>query len=88
MLSSRIVKRSGCGTLPGRYREKLDVRLTATTVQIFHKGEKVAAHARSYVRGTHTTKTYRDNQRLKRLLKKTRLRQPAWRISTTGTPGD
>jgi transposase len=36
-------------------REKLDVRLTATTVEAFHKGERVAAHARSYVRGKHTT---------------------------------
>jgi transposase len=36
-------------------KEKLDVRLTATTVEAFHRGERVAAHARSYVRGTHTT---------------------------------
>jgi len=35
-------------------REKLDVRLT-TTVEAFHKGERVAAHARSHVRGGHTT---------------------------------
>jgi transposase len=36
-------------------RERLDVRLTATTVEAFHKGERVVAHARSYVRGGHTT---------------------------------
>jgi transposase len=36
-------------------KEKLDVRLTATTVEVFHKGERVAAHARSYVRGAYTT---------------------------------
>jgi len=36
-------------------RERLDVRLTATTVEALHKGERVAAHVRSYVRGTHTT---------------------------------
>ena len=35
--------------------QRLDVRLTATTVEVFCKGERVAAHARSYVRGTHTT---------------------------------
>ncbi len=35
--------------------EKLDVRLTATTIEAFHKGERIAAHARSYVRGTPTT---------------------------------
>jgi len=36
-------------------RQRLDIRLTATTVEAFHKGERVAAHARSYVRGGHTT---------------------------------
>lgn len=35
--------------------EKLDVRLTATTLEAFHKGERVAAHARSYVKGEYTT---------------------------------
>jgi len=36
-------------------REKVDVRLTATVVETFLKGERVAAHARSYLRGKHTT---------------------------------
>ena len=36
-------------------RERLDVRLTAVTVEAFHKGERVAAHVRSYLRGKHTT---------------------------------
>ena len=36
-------------------RERLDVRLTATVVEAFHKGERVAAHAKSYLRGKHTT---------------------------------
>jgi transposase len=35
--------------------EKLDVRLTGTTIEAFRKGERVAAHARSYVRGGYTT---------------------------------
>jgi transposase len=35
--------------------EKLDVRLTATTIEDFRKGERVAAHARSYVKGGYTT---------------------------------
>ena len=35
--------------------EKLDVRLTATTLEAFRKGERVAAHARSYVKGGYTT---------------------------------
>lgn len=36
-------------------RETLDVRLTATTLEAFRKGERVAAHARSYIPGLHTT---------------------------------
>ena len=35
--------------------ERLDVRLTAATMEAFRKGERVAAHARSYVRGRYTT---------------------------------
>jgi transposase len=31
------------------------VRVTATTVEIFHRGVRVASHARSYRRGMHTT---------------------------------
>ncbi len=36
-------------------RERVDVRLTATTVEVFRKGERVAAHARSYLKGQPTT---------------------------------
>ncbi len=35
--------------------ERLDVRLTATTLEAFRKGERVAAHARSYVKGDFST---------------------------------
>ena len=35
--------------------EHVDARLTASTVEIFHRGQRVAAHRRSTVRGTHTT---------------------------------
>ena len=35
--------------------EHVDARLTATTVEIFHRGQRVAAHRRSVVRGQHTT---------------------------------
>jgi transposase len=35
--------------------ERLDIRLTATVVEAFHKGERVAAHLRSYVKGGYTT---------------------------------
>jgi transposase len=36
-------------------RERLDVRLTATVVEIFHRGQRVATHRRSFERGRHTT---------------------------------
>jgi transposase len=36
-------------------REKLEVRLTVTTVEVLRKGERVAAHSRSGVRGGHST---------------------------------
>ena len=36
-------------------REKVDVRLTATTVEAFIKGERVAAHVRSFIPHTHST---------------------------------
>ena len=35
--------------------ETVDVRFTATTVEIFYRGQRVAAHRRSHVRGAHTT---------------------------------
>lgn len=34
---------------------QLDVRLTATTLECFHKGQRVASHARSAEKGRHTT---------------------------------
>ena len=37
--------------------EHVDARVTATTVELFHRGQRVAAHRRSHVRGTHTTES-------------------------------
>ena len=37
--------------------ERLDVRVTATAVEVFHRGQRVAAHRRSFERGRHTTLT-------------------------------
>lgn len=36
-------------------RKQVEARLTATTVEVFFKGNRVASHARSYVKGQHTT---------------------------------
>ncbi len=35
--------------------QELDVRYTAMTVEIFHRGQRVASHTRSYKIGSHTT---------------------------------
>ena len=35
--------------------ERLDLRHTATTVEVFHKGQRVASHLGSDLRGRHTT---------------------------------
>jgi transposase len=35
--------------------EKVEIRFTATTVEIFHDGRRLTSHARSYARGRHTT---------------------------------
>jgi transposase len=35
--------------------ERVDIRLTAAIVEAFHKGERVAAHVRSHVKGGYTT---------------------------------
>jgi transposase len=35
--------------------EKVEVRLTGTTVEVFLKGHRVASHLRSYLRGKYTT---------------------------------
>jgi transposase len=36
-------------------REQVDARVTATTVELFHRGVRVASHPRSDARGHHTT---------------------------------
>jgi len=36
-------------------KQKVDVRMTATTIECFYHGKRVAAHLRSFLRGRHTT---------------------------------
>jgi len=43
-------------SVPYRFaREKIDSRLTATTVELFHRGTRIASHVRNDVPGRHTT---------------------------------
>ena len=52
----RIEVKKHLYTVPFRLlRKKLDIRLTHTTLEAFHKGERVAAHPRSYVEHGETT---------------------------------
>ena len=36
-------------------KEQLDARIAANTVELLHKGRRVASHARSWRRASHTT---------------------------------
>lgn len=36
-------------------RQKVEIRLSATTVECFHNGKRVASHPRSFLKGRHTT---------------------------------
>lgn len=36
--------------------EEMDIRYTATTVEVFHRGQRVTSHLRSFRQGHHTTK--------------------------------
>ena len=43
-------------SVPYRFaREQVETRITANTIEIFHKGERIAAHRRSSGNGKHTT---------------------------------
>lgn len=45
-------------SVPHRFaREQVDVRYTTATVEVFHRGTRIAAHAKSDRRGAHTTLT-------------------------------
>lgn len=45
-------------SVPYRYaRQKVEVRFTATAVEVFKNRERIASHARSFLKGRHTTLT-------------------------------
>jgi hypothetical protein len=39
-------------------REQVEARITARTIELFHRGERVAVHVRGGARGRHTTKRF------------------------------
>lgn len=62
---------------------QVDARYTGTTVEIFHRGQRVASHARSYVIGGHTTIDAHRPKSHQRYLEWTPERLTRW-ASTTG----
>ncbi len=63
-------------------REQVDVRLSATTVEIFRRGRRVASHLRSRVRGGHTTAPEHMPESHRRHLEWTPTRIVSWAEGT------
>jgi len=68
-------------------RQQVDVRLTATTVEILHRGRRVAAHLRSSVRGRFTTDPTHRPKAHQRHVEWTPSRVIAWGTSLGPTIG-
>ncbi len=63
-------------------REVVDVRISATTVEIFRRGRRVASHLRSSVRGRHTTTSEHMPESHRRHLEWTPTRIVGWAEAT------
>ncbi|MFQ5598883.1 MAG: IS21 family transposase, partial [Nitrospiria bacterium] len=59
-------------------REQIDVRMTATTIECLHRGERIASHLRSMRRGQHTTQKAHMPASHRRHLQWTPIRMIAW----------
>lgn len=68
-------------------RQQVDVRLTATTVEILHRGRRIAAHLRSTVRGRFTTDPTHRPKAHQRHLEWTPSRLIAWGTDIGPTTG-
>ena len=62
--------------------QRLDVRLTTTTVELFHAGKRVAVHPRSHQRGRHSTVEEHRPKAHQRFLEWTPSRIVHWAQST------
>jgi len=49
------VKRHYYSVPHGLVKKQLDIRMTASTIECFHQGKRVASHKRSHLQGRHTT---------------------------------
>lgn len=68
--------------------EKLDVRLSVSTLEVFHAGERVAAHQRSYKRGGHTILDAHRPLRHQKFLEWTPERMTSWAAKTGPATAD
>ena len=59
-------------------RQQVDIRLTATTVECFHQGQRVASHPRSFQKGRHTSVAEHMPQSHREYLKWTPERLVRW----------
>ena len=70
-------------SVPFRFlREKLDVRLTVTTLEVFQSGERIAAHVRSYKQGGQTILDEHRPPEHRKFLEWTPERISAWAAKT------
>jgi len=70
-------------SVPFRFlREKLDVRLTVTTLEVFQRGERIAAHVRSYRPGGQTILDEHRPPEHRKFLEWTPARIIAWAAKT------
>ncbi|MBI2842177.1 MAG: hypothetical protein HYX78_02130 [Armatimonadetes bacterium] len=65
---------------------QVEARLTATTVEIFHKGRRIATHIRSYREGGFTTNPDHRPPKHQKHLEWTPERIASWAETTTRTP--
>jgi transposase len=68
--------------------ETLDVRLTRSTVELFHQGKRVAAHVRSYRLGKYTTLEEHRPKSHQKYLEWTPSRMIAWAQKTGSSCAD
>ena len=70
-------------SVPFRFlHDKLDVRLTVTTLEAFQRGERIAAHVRSYARGGKTILDEHRPPEHRKFLEWTPARIAAWAAKT------
>ena len=63
-------------------RKQLSVRITENTVECFHKGQRVASHQRSHLKGRHTTNSVHMPEKHRKYAQWTPERMQKWAAKT------